>query len=303
MLLTERLRKEKFPATQQAVVDYILKNPEAIRDMTIREIAKATYTSNATMIRIAQKLHYPGWEPFKEDFLQEQDYLALSFSNVDPNIPFGRDDSLMSIAMKTAELEMEAISDTLQLLDEQQFRRAADLLFQAQLINVLGINNTYCLAELFALKLGRLHKLAFASEPRGELLYNGHLSHPNSCTLIISYSGETAALIRAAQIVRKSGKPLIVITSIGDNALSHLADTVLHICTREKMYSKISWYTSESSISYLLDLLYSALFSMDYDRHLQLRLQTAREIEMGRNSSVAILAEEHPDEDQQQTNL
>lgn len=293
MLITERLQQEQFPASQQAVVDYILANPLAIKEMTIRQLAKATFTSNATMIRIARKLNYPGWDQFKEDFIREQEYLALSFSSVDPNIPFTASDTPVSIAMKIAELSMEAISDTLHLLDEKELEKAARILKQNQIINVLAMSNVHILGELFALKLGRLHKLAFASDFRDEARYNGTLIHPQSCAVVISYSGETRQLVEAVENIKKHHRPVIVLTSIGDNSLSRLADVTLRFCTREKLYSKISWYTSESGIEYLLDLLYSTLFWLDYDRNMKLRMDTARIIEQGRPVSAAIIQEEY----------
>ena len=47
-----------------------------------------------------------------------------------------------------------------------------------------------------------------------------------------------------------------------------MADCVLPICTREKQYSKIATFTTDSSIAYVLDVLYSCLFALDYEKNL-----------------------------------
>ena len=77
-----------------------------------------------------------------------------------------------------------------------------------------------------------------------------------------------------------------MITSIGDNTLSKNADCILRICTREKLYSKIATFSTDSAITYLLDVLYSCIFALDYDRNLNLKIET------GRFSTVDILKEE-----------
>lgn len=291
MLLTEKLQQEIFPSSQQAVVDFLLRDPLAVKDMTIRQLAKKTYTSNATMIRIAQRFHYSGWEEFRDDFLKEQEYLALRFSDVDPNLPFTPEDSLASIAAKIAELKMEAIQDTLNLLDQNALKTAAEVLNRSRTIIILASNNTYMLAQLFALKLGRIHKLALAMDPKGEIHYNGLLEQPDTCIVAISYSGETAALLQLMRDAKAAGNPILALTSIGDNSVTRLADVILRFCTREKMYSKINWYTTEAGIEYLLDLLYSALFWKDYDRNLETRVSTARRWESARKSSDSTIAE------------
>lgn len=47
--------------------------------------------------------------------------------------------------------------------------------------------------------------------------------------------------------------PIIAITNIGNNTTARLADCVLRICTREKLYSKIATFSTDSAIVYLLD--------------------------------------------------
>ena len=295
MLIQEKMRKEKFSEAQKAVMEFLLKDPAAARDLTVRQIAKACYTSTATLIRVAQKLGYGGWDDFKKDFIREQEYLAFSFSDVDPNIPFTSKDSLRSIASKIAELKMEAVQDTLHLLDIGELKKAVSILQKARVVNIIGSNNTRILGDLFALKVGRIHKLALCHEVRGEILYNGLLARPDSCTVVISYSGETEPILTALQQARNAGCPIIALTSVSINSTAKMADVSLRFCTREKMYSKINWYTTEAGIEYLLDLLYSGLFWKDYDHSLDLRLSSARYIEHNRKSSADIMDEETED--------
>lgn len=291
MLIKEKLKQTKFSDSQQAVVDYMMKLGPKIRDKTVRQIARETYTSSATMIRIAHKLNYPGWEDLKNAFIEEQEYLSSHFQEVDANIPFSRSDSPMTIANRIAVLEKEAINDTLALINWETIEKAAALIGSRRIVNIVAMNNTIAQAEEFMYKMGRIQKMVIVQPPSGEGLYNGTITDPSSCMIVISYTGETGNFIRWIQYAKEAGVPVIAITSLGENSISRLADLTLRICTREKMFSKISWYASEVSISYLLNVLYSLVFAADYDHYLEAKVKRSKKIERGRHSSISIISE------------
>lgn len=62
---------------------------------------------------------------------------------------------------------------------------------------------------------------------------------------------------------------IIGMTSIGENTLAKLSDCVLNITTRERLYSKIANFTINTSVCYLLDVLYGIVFSEHYEKNLQ----------------------------------
>ncbi|WP_305152051.1 MurR/RpiR family transcriptional regulator [uncultured Dubosiella sp.] len=294
MLIKEKLKHSKFSDSQRIVVDYMLKAGPKIRNKTVRQIAKETYTSSATLIRIAHKLDFTGWEELKRAFIEEQDYLSSHFQNVNANVPFEKDDSSMTIANRIAVLEKEAIDDTLALIDWGAIEQAAAIVDDCPVVNIVAMNNTIAQAEEFMYKMGRIQKRVIVQSPSGEGLYNGTILDPASCMIVISYTGETSNFIRWIRFAKESHVPVIAITSLGDNTISKLADLTLRICTREKLYSKISWYASEASISYLLNVLYSLVFARHYDQNFAAKVERSKKIEKGRKSSISIINEEKP---------
>ena len=73
--------------------------------------------------------------------------------------------------------------------------------------------------------------------------------------------------------------------------MSSVADCVLRISSRERLYSKIATFANDASITYVLDVLYSCMFKQDYDTNIELRKETSRVFEIGRNSNVNLLKE------------
>ena len=292
MLIRERLEECDFSNSERAIVDFILEKKLAIRDMTTKEIAQGAFASSSTLVRIAHKMNFGGWNELKEAFLKEEEYLQSHFQELDANLPFERTDSIMTIAGKIASLRKEAIDDTRSLLTHDDLQKALLIMRKVSSISLYAVSNNLIFAQEFQHNMTRIGKRVDTCPTQGEVVYTAYMQENSSCAIIISYSGETPILIRAAQALKKHKVPIIVITNIGESSLSKLADCVLRICTREKQYSKIATFTTDSSIAYLLDVLYSCIFALNYDKNLQWKIDAARAIERGRgNTTVEIIRE------------
>ncbi|HIZ80359.1 MAG TPA: MurR/RpiR family transcriptional regulator [Candidatus Lachnoclostridium stercorigallinarum] len=293
MLIQERLERCELSVSERAAADFILKEKLNIRDMTTREIAQASFSSPSTLVRIAHKMNFRGWNELKEALLKEEEYLQTHFSDIDANLPFKRTDSIMSVAAKIAALKKESIDDTLSLITHDDLQKAVLLLNRASSISVFAVSNNALICREFQHNMNRIGKRVEVCGLQGEFAYTAWLAEPSSCALIISYSGETPILVKAAKILKEHRIPTVLITNIGENSLLPMADCVLRICTREKLYSKIATFSTDASIEYLLDVLYSCIFRLDYDQYLQMKIQSAQEIEHGRSrSTVDIIRED-----------
>ncbi|MFL4358858.1 MurR/RpiR family transcriptional regulator [Streptococcus uberis] len=58
MFINEKIELSAFSPSEQKVVDFILKEKEHISEWSTSQIAKETYTSKSTLVRIAQKLGF-----------------------------------------------------------------------------------------------------------------------------------------------------------------------------------------------------------------------------------------------------
>ena len=77
-------------------------------------------------------------------------------------------------------------------------------------------------------------------------------------------------------ILKNMQTPIIAITSIADNNLSKLADVTLRISSREMLLTKIGDFATTTSIKYILDTLYAGIFSFDYQKNLDYKIQIAK---------------------------
>jgi DNA-binding MurR/RpiR family transcriptional regulator len=293
MLIIQQLSYIKsLTNNEKRVAEYIKENISSISKISITDIASNTFTSNSTTVRLAQKLGYKGWKELKAACIEEQRYLNTHFHHVDPNIPFSKKDSLMDIADNISTLLSESILDTKSLIQEDQLKKATLAIANHSLINVFGITFSIEVAHDFKMKMLAIGKhVNVISNPEE---YNFYLesSDKNVCSIFISYSGETQELISLANSLRLKGYPTIAITSIGDNTLSKSCYCWLPLSTREKITSKIANYTSNISIHYILDVLYSTVFSINYNKNAEFKKNLSKKIDYGRTSVIPMLNED-----------
>ena len=285
MLIREKMETIKFSPAEKEVVDYLLRYPEVLDEKTMQEIAAETYTQSSTLIRIDKKLGFAGWVEYKKAYQEEHDYLTRNFVDIDANLPFEANDSIMTISKKMASLGQSTIEDTLSLIHHDTLQQAKQMLLKAKHIQIFANNANMLIPQDFALKMNRIKHHTAVSTIKGEDVYTAYTSPEGTCAILISYTGESTAMKQIANILKAEGVPTIGITGIGDNYLSRVVDCYLPITTREKLYSKIGNFTINLSIIYLLDVLYSIVFAENYEENLAHVIRLGRIADKWKTSS------------------
>lgn len=258
-----------FSQSEKEIARYILNHGDEVLNMPIKELAKRTYTSPATVVRLCKKMGLEGYNDFKIKYSAELQYDLHHNDRIDVNFPFDKNDSHQMICHKLASLSQEVIADTVKLIDFDQLDQIVNLLYNNQDIDIYGAGNSLLAAMSFQHKMMRIQRNVNLKVLHGEQIFMSYNSHQQRIAMLISYSGETNEMIQIAQILKEKKTPLIVLTSIGDNRLSHYADYILNIGSREKIFTKIAPFSSQISIEYLLNIIFSCLFSKNYDENIQ----------------------------------
>ncbi|WP_027108338.1 MurR/RpiR family transcriptional regulator [Lacticigenium naphthae] len=292
MLIREKMETVKFSPAEKGVVDYLLHYPELLEEKTMQDIASETFTQPSTLIRIAKKLGFSGWVECRRAYQEEYAYLSSHFVDIDANFPFKASDSIMTISKKIASLEQSTIEDTLSLIHHDSLQQAKQLLLKADNIKIFASNANMLITHDFALKMNRIKKHTSVSTVKGESTYEAYNTLPNTCAILISYSGESESVRLLSKILTEQHIPVIGITSIGDNYLSRSVDCFLPITTREKLFSKIGNFTINLSIIYLLDVLYSVVFAENYQKNVDHLIRLGKMVDT-RKSNIEIIQEDH----------
>ena len=232
--------EDHFTDSEKEIARYILTNGKDVVKDSISTLAEKTYTSPATIVRLTKKIGLEGYNDFRIRYSAELEKLSLSDNEIDVNFPF------------TKESSYEEIMNNLILLSHQTLEHTKSLLA----------------AALFQNKMTRIGKNVDMRSLDGSQTFLASASAPDHLAIVISYSGETENVIRWVKILKSKHTPLIAITSLGDNQLSHYADIIISTDTREKLFHKIAPFSSILSIEYILSVIYCCYFQEDYDGHL-----------------------------------
>lgn len=263
-----------FSTSEKLIATYILKNGPDVLNMSTSQLAKATYTSPATITRLCQKLEYKGYNDFKIALSAQLQYTFDRNSETNPNFPFKKRDTIHTIKHSIATLAKDSINLTVNNIDNDILAKIIIMLDQTKVIDIYGVSGPLRIASDFQYKMFRIGKNVQIAPMVNEQLFQAAQSNKDHCAILISYSGETNEVIAAAELLKRRKVPMIAITSFGENRLSKLCDYVLFLDSRERIYSKVSTFGSTISIHIMLDIIYSCLFARHYDENLELKLET-----------------------------
>lgn len=276
-----------FSSVERILGKYVLENGEKVLNMSTKELAKATFTSPARIVRFCRKIEYEGYNDFKIALAAQLQYSRLSNDDINANYPFKGTDSVYTVASNIANLSKESIDITMKNLDLEELRLVVLMITKAKVIDIYGVSGPLRIASDFQYKMFRIGKDVRISQMINEQLFQAAQSTSEHLAILISYSGETEEVIEAAKILYRRKIPAIAITSFGENRLVKYTQRVLYLNSSEFIYSKIATFSSTLSLHLLLDIIYGCVFSKNYEDNLNYKIETDNLIDH-RQSSIAI---------------
>lgn len=279
--------------SKRTIGEFVLEKKSRLCEFTTQQIAEETYTSKAALVRFAKGLGFSGWREFAKAFASEQHYQETHYSDVDPNIPFSKDSSTKDIISLMCSLQMESLMDTADLTKPWTVEKIVDLLERSDRIALFGMSPNSLLGELFRrrmLTVGRMVEIPALGD--NSLLAS--TLREKDCAIVISYSGNSPARdpLTVLRFLEPNRVPVVAITSCGTNFLRKHALYTLSISSQEKLFSKISTFATETSILYILNVLFSVYFARNFQENFKTKVDNGRLLEYQRFSDVSELRED-----------
>lgn len=233
-----------------------------------------TYTSPSTISRFCRKIGEKNYNEFRVHLLSS--VLEDNELKINHNRPFLVDDNSEQIVDKIGVLYDETIKVTKSFLDIKNLDKIVDLLSKAKNIDVYGIGS-FCLSALnFEQKMMFTPYTVHFEKVFGNQVKQAALSDKDTATIIISYTGEEDEIKKIINYIKENKGVIIAVTSIDDSYLRECADYCLTMCSKENNVSKIASYSSKVSADYLMDVLFSKLFQINYNINLIEKLSRER---------------------------
>jgi DNA-binding MurR/RpiR family transcriptional regulator len=224
--------KNDFTSSEKRIADFIIANVDRVYNSTASTLASLTNTSPASIVRFSQKLGYEGFQELKIALAKEVHQNVFDEDKIYEKITIH--DSMNSIVNKTAAENINAIKNTIKLVDEKVLTEAIEAISSARRINIYGVGGSSLVAQDFQYKLVRIDMPAYIHTDNHLQLVSAANITNRDVAIAFSHSGKTIETYRAMEISKQRGAKTISITKFGKSPISDLADIKIYTTEVEK---------------------------------------------------------------------
>ncbi|WP_284777934.1 MurR/RpiR family transcriptional regulator [Agrobacterium sp. lyk4-40-TYG-31] len=240
------------------VVDTVFAMRDFSDETSLKQIADDAGVSEAMVVKITKKLGFAGYRDFR---------MAVSQYNRQPTAEMHQelsvDDTSLEIVQKVFRTSINALEETLSILDMVAFDKAADLIHGAKHRDFYGVGGSAQIARDVAHKFLRIGVRASVFDDVHMMLMSAAMLSEGDIAIGFSHSGNTTAIIEALQLAKRNGAQTIAVTNYNSSALAQAADVVL--CSTAQG-SPLMGENAAARIAQLniLDAVFMAVAQRDY---------------------------------------
>ena len=273
MNIFNQIKQEKyFSNNEQVIADYILKSPEDFIQMSSQQISKSCAVSPATIYRLCTKLNLSGLSELKVKISAGLTNYYQENNDFDFNYPVKQYQTHHEIMMNLQEDYQQTITSTINLVDLNNLQKIVFAMQKAHKIKVYTSAGNIYFAENFKFQLAEIGcDIDVPIEEYCQKLAAVN-SSANDLAIVISFGGRGTFYRTIMEILSTKKTPILLISSPQDMAMKSLAKYHLTMPMTENHYQKISSYSTRLSLLYLLDLIYTCYFNLDYQKNLDTKL-------------------------------
>lgn len=228
VILKLNMMRNHLSKIEKKIADYILKNPEEVKQLTTYEVAKICSTSQASIVRFAKKMGFSGYPDFKLSLSQDMGIRSVKkeINVIDSEIDAS--DTLAEVCQKVSRENVKVIEDTYSILDMKELEKAVQMIAKAKRIMILGAGFSGVVGKDFSYKLLELGKNVLF-EPDFHMQFSLLTTMKKKDLLfVISYSGKTKEVYEITKQAKERGICVISLTTIAMNPIREIADIRLN---------------------------------------------------------------------------
>ena len=203
-----------LPPAEQRVAKLLLADPRSFATLPVSELAERSHVSKPTVVRFCRSVGYDGLTDFKRKLA----------GSVNEGVPFvhravDEDDKSSDIVVKVIDNAVSALLKYRNDAADHAFERAITALAEAgrsgRRIEFYGVGNSGIVAQDAQHKFFRLGVNATWVSDSHVQVMSATMLHEGDCAVIVSNSGRSQDLLDVAEIARRRGATIIVITASG----------------------------------------------------------------------------------------
>ncbi|WP_412126567.1 MurR/RpiR family transcriptional regulator [Streptomyces xinghaiensis] len=250
--------------SMQRVAETVAGDPAGCAALTVTGLAERTGTSEATVVRTARTLGYPGYRDLR---LALAGLAAQQESGAAPAVTadIAVDDPLPDVIAKLAREEQQCLADTAAGLDATQLDAAVTALAGARRIDVYGIGASNLVAQDLAQKLLRIGLSAHAHADPHLAMTGAVQLRAGDAAVAVSHSGRTVDVIEPLRTAFDRGATTVAVTGRPDCEITQYADHVLTTSPARESELRPAAMSSRTSQLLVVDCLFIGVAQRTHD--------------------------------------
>ena len=251
-----RARYNAFTNTEKKVADYILENMKDVIYMSITDLADECNVGESSIFRFCKTMDLKGYQAFKIALTH-----SISKGDETPQISgeITLQDSIVEISSKILSTNVGALTETFNLINENDISSAIDSMIKAERIHFFGVGSSLMTAMEEKNKFMRIINKTECSIDSHLQIMSAALMTKNDVAVAISYSGSTKDTIEVAKLAKERGAKVISITRFAKSPLTNYSDITL-LCGANEGPLQGGSLSAKLAQLYLLDILYMEYF-------------------------------------------
>lgn len=242
-----------FSEKEKMIAEFILNEPEKVIRGTINQVATEMDLADSTVFRFCKRLGYNGFQDLKIALASEQNTVLN-----DIHEKIEKEDDEKTVLDKIFQSNIQTLSDTLEVIDEEQFSLAIEKIITSKKIEFFGFGGSNVVA------MDAYHKFIRAGLPVNyqvdshlQLMASSQLKKED-IAILISHTGHTREIIELLEVLKENDVYTIGITGFADSPLSREVDLKLNTLSEETDFRSEALASRIAQLS-ILDALYVSL--------------------------------------------
>jgi RpiR family transcriptional regulator, repressor of rpiB and als operon len=227
----------------EARITEILLRSAAEDSMPMKRLADEAGVSEAMVVKTAKRLGFAGYRELRAALLEYKRQ-----PNVDLHQEVTPDDTAQTIVQKVFRTSIQALEETLAILNMDAFLHAVELIHGAHQRDFYGLGGSAQIARDVSHKFLRIGVRTSVFDDTHMMAMSASLLRAGDVVIAFSHSGSTLAVLDAVQIARSNRASIIAVTNYESSPLAELSDVVL--CST----AQGSYLTSENAAARIAQL-------------------------------------------------
>ena len=216
-----RMMLPEMSLLEKGIAEFMLRR-EFDETVPLKDVADHAGVSEAMVVKTAKKLGFDGYRELRAAVVEYKRQPA-----VDLHQELKPEDTAETILKKVFRTSIQALEETLAILDVAAFQRAADLIHGARQRDFYGLGGSAQIARDVAHKFLRIGIRASVFDDTHMMAMSANLLGRDDVAVAFSHSGRSSGLVDAIQLAKANGAAVILVSNYDSGPIADLADAVL----------------------------------------------------------------------------